>query len=837
MSNEKEQFSYEQENGQVAPFVYDESIVSHEEVAAAEAAAAASAAAAPASIFRKAIHWLVCAAAFLLPLWFLPVTFDVLDFNKQVLLVAIAVLGVVFYLIDMIKTGFLRFKPNGLFWVFGAFGAAGIVATIFSVNRWTSVFGDGISRSFSLLSIVSFGILFFLAVNFSKNEKSGNCLGSALTVSLALSLLLGVLQILGVKVLGWASSFSGFNTIGSVNTLAGLAAASIIFFTFNGNKNIGSVWLDWILATARYGGLVLALFIIVLINWWPVWTVAFISLLVSVAFGTAAAPRVEGQRRFTMRSFAMPMAMIVIGIFLMLINFNWASLKSKLSAEVSPSFKTSAVIALESIKQRPLGFGLENFGIAYDKFKPVSIVNSVFYRFRFVDGTSQLFNMAAEGGILMILAFLSLLWFYWKEISLFFKNKFFGNPENAKVWASSIGLLAMFFLFPINMAVMSVFVLMLALAVGPKYESDGQVEERIVNLETDAKYSFIGSLVFIVGLVLALVASYFTVNNFISNVYMAKAASSKESDKAVDYFVKSINSSVNDDRAYGFLAQTLVAKIAEDLKSGSKKDESKENYNARVQNMIVSAIDVATRETQINPADSQSWFNRGLIYQNLAGLVGGAEQAAVGMYSESLKRNPADPQTYLNIGNVYLTSADNIQTFLRTPPKDQAGKYDSAALKKQMDDSLDNAKQNFEKAVSLYNDFGQALFNLAVVYERQGKVPEAIKNFERLQANNQRDPSILFQLGLLYYKNNQKDKAIAAWERSVLLFPSYSNAHWYLSLAYEEKGDMDKAMAQAEEVLKLNPDNEMAKQRVEQLKSGQLNAGQGGVLQQKPLNQ
>jgi tetratricopeptide (TPR) repeat protein len=87
----------------------------------------------------------------------------------------------------------------------------------------------------------------------------------------------------------------------------------------------------------------------------------------------------------------------------------------------------------------------------------------------------------------------------------------------------------------------------------------------------------------------------------------------------------------------------------------------------------------------------------------------------------------------------------------------------------------------------------------------------------------------------LYYRNNQKDNAIAAWQRSVLLFPNYSNAHWYLSLAYEEKGDIEKALEEAQRVAELNPDNDMVKQRVEQLKSGTRTIPPEKVLEQKPL--
>jgi tetratricopeptide (TPR) repeat protein len=273
--------------------------------------------------------------------------------------------------------------------------------------------------------------------------------------------------------------------------------------------------------------------------------------------------------------------------------------------------------------------------------------------------------------------------------------------------------------------------------------------------------------------------------------------------------------------------------LAGDLKTGPKKDESPDNYNSRIQNQIASAINIALRATNVNPADSQNWTNRGLIYENLLTLVGGADQAAVNTYNESLARNPADPNTYLRIGNVYLSLADNIQRVING----KQSNINFAEARKQIDDNLIKAEESFKKAVSLYNNFGQALFNLAVVYDRQNKIPDAIKQFEKLRATNPRDPSMAFQIGLLYYRNNQKNDALTAWQQAVLLFPNYSNARWYLSLVYEERGDLDGALKQVEEIEKFNPDNELVRTRLVQLRSGKRIIPPDKVLDQQPLNQ
>ena len=775
-------------------------------------------------VFRKMIRWLVYAATFLTPLWFLPWTADVTAFNKQTLLVAVAGIGLVLWLVDVIKSGVVRYKPSNLYLpVFGLVAAAG-VSVIFSVSRTISFFGVAGGRSLSLISLAALAVLFTLAVNVI--EDRGRALRKIMIVSLTLMLLYGILQVFGLYLFKGALFASrAFNSVGSLNSLGILAALVLAFFTTSGStitkeSELGGLtakWQDWVVDGARYLGLALALFFVILVNWWPVWTIAFVSLLASVAFTSASDASLV--KRGRMRLFAMPMAVIVLGIFLMLVNFNWASIKSKLPVEVAPSQTVSWTIAVDSLKMRPMGYGMENFSIAFDKFKPVGIVNSVFHQVRFSDAASEIVNMAVEGGVLMILAFLALLWFYAKLLIAAVKSGFNGIADSSANWAASFGLLAVFFLYPFSFVLLTLFFMLLVLTVLSGSES---AKEKAVNLESDAKYSFAGSVAFIVGLVAVLVAGYFTVNNYIANIYLAKAARAADRSQAIEYYVASVNTNSQDARVYRLLSQTVLAQLADDLKTGPEKDETRENYNSRMQNQIASAVNIAIRATNADPADAQNWANRGLIYQNLITLVGGAEQAAINSYNESLARNPNDPATYLRIGNVYFTLADNLRR--------------ASGARSQIEDNLSKAEENFKKAVALYNNYGQALYNLAAVYDREGKLPDAIKQFEKLQTGNSRDPSIAFQLGLLYYRNGQKDHALRAWQQAVLLFPNYSNARWYLSLIYEERGELAQALEQVKEVEKLNHDNELVKQRLTQLEAGQRTIPPEKLLEKKPLD-
>ena len=145
---------------------------------------------------------------------------------------------------------------------------------------------------------------------------------------------------------------------------------------------------------------------------------------------------------------------------------------------------------------------------------------------------------------------------------------------------------------------------------------------------------------------------------------------------------------------------------------------------------------------------------------------------------------------------------------------------------------MDKAVSNLEKSIGLKNDYAPARFLLVQVYDRQGKLADAIKRAEELVMLNNTDIGALFQLGFLYYKNSQFDDAKLVFERTIQLSPNYSNARYFLGLIYDREVPADvktladklaakaKAIEQFEKIAELNPDNNEVKQILANLKAG-----------------
>jgi len=121
------------------------------------------------------------------------------------------------------------------------------------------------------------------------------------------------------------------------------------------------------------------------------------------------------------------------------------------------------------------------------------------------------------------------------------------------------------------------------------------------------------------------------------------------------------------------------------------------------------------------------------------------------------------------------------------------------------------------------------------VYDRQNRIPEAIKQLEQLIPANPNVPTLIFELGLLYARDNRLDDAMTALQRAVLLAPDYANARWYLALLMEEKGDITGALEQLRAIREKNADNEALNAKITQLESTPPVTAEGGAIDTEPL--
>jgi len=785
------------------------------------------------TVYIRICRAVILAGVFLLPLFFLPWTTNILEFNKAILLIGLSGAALILWLLDVVVSGRLTWRPNFVDVAISAILAASVLATIFSVSKFKSLFGSTGSLSESLVAVVALSIFYFVAVHsfHDRGEKIKTVLGVSLFVALlfgALNMLgLGIFKVLNISKLQFIAEKT-FNTIGSINSLGLLAAASLpIFYRFKNSSKIYSF--------VGKAGILVVLALLVILNWWVLWVVAITGMASLIALESLSVSKFqslngedEGSQnskvsKFKISRFLFPMTIIVLGVFLTIVNFNLSSLKQDLPIEVAPSFGLSGDIATQALKKSPVfGYGPENFSLAFDKYGASSLTDTSLSNVKFFDSTSQIINFAVDGGILLLVAWTFLFWALGRAIIKSFKVSKFQNDDSGII-SALIALVAGMLLFPFNITVMFLFYVIMALTVLALWGN----ESRTVNIEERASTSLISSLGFIGGLILVLIGSYFSAIIYVSDFKFAQALTSTKSEEAVQLLVQAMNWNGNDDRYYRVASQVALNLLVEEL----NKKPASQDQATKVQDYIASSINLAKRATEIGSKEADNWANLGSIYQNLLGFVDGMEKLSEDAFLRAADLRPGDASYFNQIGMTYFASADLSRQLA------SAGGANAAKFQAAVGPALSKAEENFKKATDISSNFGLAIYNLGVVYDRQGKTNQAISQLEKIMPYNSNQPGLAFELGLLYYRVGKKNEAFNELQRAVLLSPDFANARWYLAMIYEERQDIPSAIEQLEKILstETNKDNEVVLTKLEELKNGKKTIPPKKITDQKPL--
>ncbi|MBX4190090.1 tetratricopeptide repeat protein [Candidatus Parcubacteria bacterium] len=755
-------------------------------------------------IYTTVARWALTIGVFLLPLFFLPQTTSPLEFNKQMLLLVVASVGLIAWLLGVVSSGRLSWRSTLLDKGVLAVLVATIVTAVLSQGRFQSIFGINASVSGSLVSIASLTILFFLMTNLWHDR--GVRLRSILILSIMVGLWYGLLQLLGVFGLPISITASrAFNSVGSPNGLGILAAVSLPLFL----NTIG--WKRYISIL----GIIPALAILVILNWWVIWVVVVAGMVGYIVVSALL-------ESFKISRFILPMTVVVLGVFLLLIKPN-LPFKSKLPVEVAPSYSLSFKIAQSVLHEEFFtGYGPENFSMAFDKYGAKKLANTTFSSAQFFDSASELFNQIIQGGIVMGVAWVLVLWSLIQLFVYVVRHRSQVDRNAAAVWASLIALGVAFCLYPFNLTLIFVFYAVAALSMLVEWGSD----HKELHVEEHIALSLISSLGFIAGLILVLVGIYFGASRYIADIHYRNALGAKDIHLAAGEIDKATEWNNQDDRYYRAAAQVSLGLLSQEL--AKKADPQDTQRNTRIQNYLAAAINFSKQATQLNKKEAANWDNLGTIYQNLMGFVEGVDKLAETAYGAASQLRPGDASYSNKIGLLNITKADLIRQLAKNNPS-VAQSYGT------VESALSAAEASFKRAIDMSNTFGLAIYNLGTVYERQGKLGEAIRELEKIAPFNNDAPDLLFELGLLYYRAGNKNKAFETLQRVLVLSPDFANAHWYLALIYEERKDTAAAISELEKILSVesNKNNQTVLQKLEQIRSGKVSGDK--AIDQKPL--
>ncbi len=664
----------------------------------------------------------IYALIFLVPIFFLPWTTDVLDFNKQALLLVLVFLSLFASMLKILISGRFEFKKSVMHIAVGAMFLVYLLAAIFSVFGQGSFWGQTQQVAGSTLTLICFIFLYFLVSNtFSKKEILTSFV--VLSFSAVVAELIGVFQLFGLFIFPFDFAKSvAFNTIGSGGSL-GLFTAMLLPLAIVLFISVKKWWKVLFLWQILLSGMIL-----LLVDYGMVWWVIFAGMLV-LALGTIKKKLFDG------RWMALPMFFLTVALFFLILNPQISGVTRKVS-EVFLSQKAAFNITMKAIKERPiLGSGPGTFGYDFLKFKDADFSKTSLWSVVFNRPPSEVLNVLATTGVLGFLALLTFM-----ALPVFYGIKFLfsmssngGEQEDGQIYivlllgilASLVAETVALFVYSSSISLYLVYFLTIASLMGLILNSRKEYNLKPSSLLTlIITFSFTLVFIFGVGLFALNGQRYIAEINYRAGLADYQANQNEQGLKKLET-AASLNS--GSDLYFRQLSQVYVLAVQDEISaSADSKSAPSDEEKTKVQTLISNSVNAAKMATDINSNDANNWSSRGYVYQSLLGISDDASKWAIESYESALKLDPNNPYLFAQEGSVYLFDA-------LSPASKQLD---------QKDELLAQAKEKLEKSVSLNPSYSNALYSLGIVYDALKQKDKAVETFTTLQQLNPQNTDI-----------------------------------------------------------------------------------------------
>jgi tetratricopeptide (TPR) repeat protein len=780
-------------------------------------------------ILNEAIKKIIYVLVFLIPIWFLPITINAVELNKQVVMVLLIIASLILWSIKILNRGEIKWKSNILNVAFGVFALICIISTIFSIRPYGSLVGWSDHLSGSLINILCFIALYFLIVNNFKELKETFNLLFIFTVSSAIVSVIGMLQIWGKFILPFGiTKIISFNTIGSVNTLGIFVAVMTILIT----AMLFMVKRKGIKLFLILLGL-LNIFILISINFWVLWLVLGVGMIIILLFGLMQMVKLGEKISW----IALPITLLAVALIFLFFR-PVLPLRPNLPIEVGLSYKSGLSIVGNVLRHNPIiGTGPETFVFNYAKYKPEGINQTAYWNVRFLNAPAKIYSLASDLGILGLLGFLAIIIiFAVKATKNLIKEKEESNILKRFLsigfFAAWIGIAVCWFIYSQNLVLMFVFWLLLSLFLTEESTS----KEKVYDLKKSPKILLIASISFMVIIVLVIGLLYVIGTKYIAEITYKRGVSLIETNENVNNglnkIIKSTIINPHEDNTYKVLSQLFIYKLEQDAVNTALTQAERANI---VQTDAMSAINSAMQTTNLSPRDASNWLLRGQVYRKLMAIIDGASDWEESSYNKAIEFEPSNPFVYLELGRLYANKADMIVEKARNDQE----------TRKTWNEYIAKAMENFNKSIELKINYSDAYYEQSKIYDRQGKIAEAIQKLEINRQLSPSDKNIAFQLAVLYYRSEKFKQAKAEFIRAIVLDDNFSNARYFLGLLYDWEGDRESAFDQFDRIAELNPDNEQIKDILENLNAGKPALGKPIsaktpaelLVEEQPINQ
>lgn len=617
-------------------------------------------------LFNKILSFGTVALAFLVPVFFLPITSEFYEFNKQALLIVGTIILTVAWFGRMWVARELRIVRTPLDLPIVLLVAVYIVTTLTSVNLTSSVFGYFGRFNGGLVSVLCYALLYFVYVNNVRTFAHVKRIAGAMSLSSAVLAALGVMEY--------------FNLFKDASLSYPWDVIKNRFFTPAGSPNALSFYLMAVLpitlsllaiakkSSARSIYFATALFsfaYIALVNITAAWVGVAVSLVVFFYFAREATfSRNRGV--FT------ALLVILLGLSslaLPIIRDRLPQDLRELPKEINLDWGSSWQIAARTIADKPLqGSGPDTFLFDFTRFRDVSLNATPFWNLRFDRANSELLQVLTTMGLLGLSVF---LYFIYRIVR--FGMTYLPKEKELETHTLSVGFAAGTLSLVTLMVVfgylssVTAFALWLSLAMLVRLwveEKQVVVRSTVVSVPVggeggDSRRDILPGFIFIPSVVLAIFFLF-----LFGRMYLAEAS-----------FQRSLEAArANDGKAtYDLQRETLQSgqvglgawtiRLDRDiyhrtfsgtnlLLANSLAGQEKPDSNL-IQTLVQQSISSAQEAKNLNPWDVNNWEQLATVYRNLVNFAQGSDQYAEQNYAAAINLDPTNARLHDALGTFY----------------------------------------------------------------------------------------------------------------------------------------------------------------------------------------
>ncbi len=544
--------------------------------------------------------------AFLLtPLFFLPITGEFYEFNKQAILVVVACINLLSWAVSLVadKQVKLTRSPLGLPLLF--LTGSWILSTYLkSPNKVEALMEPG--QTSTLLALV---VIFFTSINVVKTKKHLDTLVHALVGSLTVF-----------------SVVSSLYSAGLLDKVGPLEFMKSPLWTTAGNP---------------LSGLVL--------------TLSFIPFIVLLTIK---------EKVGTLKSFFFSVSLFLAVISSVLSGYRLFKPGSE-SRPIFLSQSTAWSIAMETLKVSPVwGTGPASYLQSFSQFRPISYNNSPSWSIRFTSTNNYYLQILSTLGVVGLAAYGFLVLKSANTLTKLLKTSS-DSPLHSLAIAATVTAVAMFasqVVAPVSITSLSFLFFMLILSISAlKVMGSSLVHEAnfdiVATSDTGNRSPVLAWILLAISLAVVVPSMYFGVRAYYGEVIFRSALNSAAANKGKDTYdtllkAFSINPFMDSYRIAYSQANLLIAS------SLATKTDLTDTDRTTITQLAQQAIREAKNAVALNPKKITSMENLASVYRNLLNYAKGADAWTVASYRQAIQLDPINPNLRIALGGVFYSLKD-----------------------------------------------------------------------------------------------------------------------------------------------------------------------------------